>query len=151
MSLKQQIEADIKQAMLAKNKDNLRALRAIKSMILLAQTEKGASAELSEDAEMKILQKASKQRKESMDLYREQGRDDLAAIEEAELKVIDRYLPEQMSDADLQKAIREVIDNVGASSIQDMGKVMGTATKMLAGKADNKKISEIVRSILLSN
>jgi uncharacterized protein YqeY len=151
MSLKQRIEADIKQAMLAKNKDDLRALRGIKSLILLAQTDKGAKGEISEETEMKILQKASKQRTESMELYLEQGRSDLAEIEKAELQVIKRYLPEQLSEEVLKETIREIIEGLGASSIQDMGKVMGAATKKLAGKADNKKISEIVRSILLDS
>ncbi len=148
MSLKEQIEADIKKAMLAKNKDDLRALRAIKSMILLAQTEKGASEELSADVEMKILQKAAKQRQDSISLFREQKRDDLADAEQAELEVINRYLPEQMSEEDLKTAIQEIVAKVGASSMKDMGKVMGIASKELAGKADGKTISIVVKQIL---
>jgi len=148
MSLKEQIEADIKKAMLAKNKDDLRALRAIKSMILLAQTEKGAGDGLSEDVEMKILQKAAKQRTDSIAIYREQNRDDLADIEQAELKVIKRYLPEQMSEEALEAKVGEIIKKVGASSMQDMGKVMGLATKELAGKADGKTISQVVKKLL---
>ncbi len=148
MSLKEQIEADIKKAMLAKNKDDLRALRAIKSMILLAQTEKGASENLSEAAEMKILQKAAKQRADSITIYREQNRDDLADAEQAELDVIQRYLPEQLSEKELEDKIDEIIKKIGAATMQDMGKVMGVATKELAGKADGKTISLIVKKLL---
>ena len=148
MSLKELIEADIKKAMLAKNKDDLRALRAIKSMILLAQTEKGAGDNLSQDAEMKILQKAAKQRMDSIEIYREQKRDDLADTEQAELEVIKRYLPEQLSEVELEAKVGEIIKKVGASSMQDMGKVMGMATKELAGKADGKAISQVVKKLL---
>ncbi|MCK5101257.1 MAG: GatB/YqeY domain-containing protein, partial [Cyclobacteriaceae bacterium] len=114
MSLKEQIEADIKKAMLEKNKDDLRALRAIKSMILLALTEKGAGENLSADVEMKILQKAAKQRTESISLYREQKRDDLADIEQAELEVIKRYLPKQLSEEELEVIVGNIIEKVGA-------------------------------------
>jgi hypothetical protein len=148
MSLKEQIEADIKKAMLEKNKDDLRALRAIKSMILLAQTEKGASENLSADVEMKILQKAVKQRVDSITLYREQKRDDLADAEEAEVEVIKRYLPKQMSEEELTSAIKGIIEKTGASTMADMGKVMGTASKELAGKADGKAISQVVKQLL---
>lgn len=148
MSLKEQIEADIKKAMLAKNKNDLRALRAIKSMILLAQTEKGATENLNPDVEMKILQKAVKQRTDSLALYQEQKREDLAEIEQAELEVIKRYLPEQLSEQELEAIIGEVITKVGASSMKDMGKVMGIASKELAGKADGKAISQIVKKLL---
>ena len=148
MSLKEQIEADIKKAMLEKNKDDLRALRAIKSMILLAQTEKGAEENLSGDAEIKILQKAAKQRADSLAIYQQQKRDDLAEVEQAELDVIQRYLPEQMSEEELEKLIGQIIQKTGAASIQDMGKVMGMASKELAGKADGKTISTIVKKLL---
>lgn len=148
MSLKEQIEADIKKAMLAKNKDDLRALRAIKSMILLAQTEKGAGENLTADAEMKILQKAAKQRTDSIALYREQKRDDLADTEEAELDVINRYLPAQLSGEELETLITEIIKKIGASSMKDMGKVMGMASKELAGRADGKTISITVKKLL---
>lgn len=148
MSLKEQIEADIKKAMLEKNKDDLRALRSIKSMILLAQTEKGASESLSADTEMKILQKAAKQRQDSLEIYRQQKRDDLAEVEQAELNVIKRYLPEQMSEEQLTATIKNIIGKVGASSMKDMGKVMGLATKELAGKADGKAISQVVKQLL---
>jgi uncharacterized protein YqeY len=148
MSLKEQIEADIKKAMLEKNKDDLRALRAIKSMILLAQTEKGAIESLSADAEMKIHQKAAKQRQDSLEIYRQQKRDDLAEVEQAELNVIKRYLPEQISEEQLTATIKNIIDKVGASSMKDMGKVMGLASKELAGKADGKAISQVVKQLL---
>ncbi len=148
MSLKEQIEADIKKAMLEKNKDDLRALRAIKSMILLAQTEKGAGESLSSEAEVKILQKAAKQRADSLAIYKQQKREDLAEVEQSELNVIQRYLPEQMSEDELEKLIGQIIQKIGASSIQDMGKVMGMASKELAGKADGKTISLIVKKLL---
>jgi len=148
MSLKQQIEADIKKAMLERNKDDLRALRAIKSMILLAETEKGASESLSSDAELKILQKAAKQRQDSLALYQEQKREDLAEAEQAELDVIKRYLPEQISEGELEEVIKHIIDKVNASSMKDMGKVMEVASKELAGKADGKTISQVVKKLL---
>ena len=148
MSLKEQIEADIKKAMLEKNKDDLRALRAIKSMILLAQTEKGASENLSADTELKILQKAAKQRADSLTIYREQKRDDLAEAEEAEIEVIKRYLPKQMSVEELSTAVQQIITNAGATSMKDMGKIMGLVSKELAGKADGKAISEVVKQLL---
>jgi uncharacterized protein YqeY len=148
MSLKERIEADIKKAMLAKNKDDLRALRAIKSMILLAETEKGAGDQLDEAAEMKILQKAAKQRNDSIALYREQNRADLADAEAAEVEVINRYLPEQLSEAELEKLIGDIIAKANASSMKDMGRVMGMATKELAGKADGKTISTTVKKLL---
>ncbi len=150
MSLKQQIDGDIKSAMLAKEKDKLRALRAIKSMILLAETEKGAGTELSEDAEMKLLMKAAKQRKDSHDLYVEQNRQDLADVEKGELDVISEYLPKQMSDEEISAELKKIIEQVGASGPQDMGKVMGMATKALSGKADGKTISNLVKQILTS-
>lgn len=148
MSLKQQIESDIKKAMLAKDKDELRALRGIKSMILLAETEKGQAGELTADTELKLLQKAAKQRNDSLTIYKEQNREDLAATEEAELAIINRYLPAQMSPEVLKGEIEKIINETGASSIKDMGKVMGVATKKLAGKADGKAISEQVKALL---
>ncbi|MEM9390538.1 MAG: GatB/YqeY domain-containing protein [Bacteroidota bacterium] len=151
MSLKQQINQDIKSAMLAKKKDELTALRAIKSAILLAETEKGAGSDLSKEAEIKLLTKAAKQRKESAELYAQEGRDDLSSKEQFEFEIISKYLPEQLSDDQLKNEISSVITEVGASGMQDMGKVMGAATKKLAGKADGKKISEMVKSILSSS
>ncbi|WP_420384862.1 GatB/YqeY domain-containing protein [Roseivirga sp.] len=148
MSLKQQIDADIKQAMLAKNKDELKALRSIKSMILLAETDKGANGELSSDAEMKLLAKAVKQRKDSAAIYQEQGREDLYQVEMDEAEVIERYLPKQLSEDELKAELQSIIANVGASGPQDMGKVMGAATKALAGRADGKAISTMVKTLL---
>lgn len=150
MSLKQQIDTDIKNAMKAKNKEELAALRSIKSMILLAESEKSATDSLSEDAEMKLLMKAAKQRKESAETYKTNGRDELADAELLELEVIEKYLPKQMSEEELTEKVKEIIAQVGASGPQDMGKVMGTATKQLAGKADGKMISQLVKQILNS-
>lgn len=151
MSLKSQIEADIKKAMLAKQKDELKALRAIKSMILLAESEKGASGELSEDTEIKMLMKAVKQRKDSASIYQEQGRDDLYAAEMAEVKVIEQYLPQQLSPEELKDALSKIINEVGAQGPKDMGKVMGAANKALAGKADGKTISSLVKELLTNS
>lgn len=148
MSLKDQINADIKAAMLAKEKEKLTALRSIKSMILLAETEKGATEDISEDAEMKLLMKAAKQRKDSADLFREQGRDDLADKEQSELDIISQYLPKQLNEDELKAELQKVIDQVGATGPQDMGKVMSMATKALAGKADGKTISAMVKTLL---
>jgi uncharacterized protein len=148
MSLKQQIDGDIKKAMLAKNKEELEALRSIKSMILLAETEKGGSGDVSADAENKILMKAAKQRKESSDIFTQQGRQDLADKENFQLEIISRYLPKQLSQEEIEAAVKEIIAEVGAKGPQDMGKVMGTATKKLAGQADGKIISELVKKLL---
>lgn len=150
MSLKQQIDSDIKSAMLAKNKEELMALRSIKSLILLAETEKGVSSEISSEAESKLLMKAAKQRKESAEIFQKEGRDELAQKELLELEVISRYLPKQMSEEEVTVEVKKIIEQVGAKGPQDMGKVMGTATKQLAGKADGKMISEIVKKILAS-
>ena len=148
MALKQQIEKDIKQAMLSKNQDTLRALRSIKSQILLAETEKGASGDLSEEAEMKLLTKAAKQRRESMELFEKQDREDLAAKERSELEVIERYLPKRLSEDELRTEIERIIQAEGASGMQDMGRVMGQASQQLAGRADGKTISTVVKQLL---
>ncbi|CCH56167.1 hypothetical protein BN8_05486 [Fibrisoma limi BUZ 3] len=148
MALKQQIDADIKQAMLAKDQDRLRALRALKSMILLEETKEGGSGELKPEDEIKILTKAVKQRKDSADIYRQQGRADLLNTEEAEIAVIEKYLPQQLSEAELKAKVQDIITRVGASSPSDMGKVMGVATKELAGQTDGKAISAMVKSLL---
>jgi uncharacterized protein YqeY len=148
MSLKERIEADLKKAMLEKKKDDLRALRAIKSMILVAQTEKGAQENLSSEMEMKLLQKAAKQRQDSLTLFREQKRDDLADAEQAELEVIKRYLPEQMSEDALIAALQSIVEKAGAEGMKDMGKVMGMASKELAGKAESKAIAQHVKKLL---
>ena len=148
MSLKENIQSAMKTAMKAKDQDALRALRAIKSMILLAETEKGASENLTEEAELKLLTKAVKQRRDSAQIYKEQGRDDLYEKEISELAVIEPFLPEQLSDEEVAKVIQGIIDEVGASSMKDMGKVMGLSTKALAGQADPKLISSLVKGIL---
>jgi uncharacterized protein YqeY len=148
MTLAEKINADIKTAMLAKDKDSLDALRAVKSAILLAATEKGASEQLTDEAEIKLLQKLVKQRRESAEIYVTQGRDDLAKVEALQADVIERYLPAQMSREELTEAIKAIIAQVNATGPQDMGKVMGVASKQLAGKTDNKAVSEVVKSLL---
>ena len=148
MSLKQQIDNDIKKAMLAKNKEELEALRAIKSLILLAETDKGSSGDISGDTENKLLQKAVKQRKESAEIFSQQSRPELAAKENFQLEVISRYLPKQMTEEELTSALRSIIADVGANGPQDLGKVMGAATKALSGKAEGKTISELAKKLL---
>jgi len=148
MSLEIKINQDIKQAMLAKQEAKLRGLRAIKSALLLAKTEKGASEEVSEETEIKVLQKLVKQRKESADIYQAQNRPDLYEIEKEEMEVIEAYLPQQMSREEIEAFLKDLIGRVGASSVKDMGKVMGAANKELAGKADGKTISEVVKQLL---
>ena len=150
MSLKTTIDNDIKKAMLAKNKEELDALRSIKSMILLAETEKGGSTELAADIENKLLMKAAKQRKESAEIFQKEGRLDLTQRENLQLAIISRYLPKQLSEVEITAEIKIIIAHVGAKGPQDMGKVMGVATKSLAGKADGKVISEIVKKLLAS-
>ena len=148
MSLTTQIDQDIKQAMLAKQPDRLQALRAIKSALLLAKTEKGAAEELTEEGEIKVLQKLVKQRKESADIYKTQNREDLYEIEMQEMRVIEPYLPQQMSRFEIEGYIQDLMTRIGATSAQDMGRIMGMASKELAGKADGKTISEVVRQLL---
>lgn len=151
MSLKERIEADIKKAMLSKDKDELRALRGIKSLILLAETEKGAKTELSQDDEIKLLTKAAKQRRDSAEIYQKEGRKDLEEIEQAELRIIERYLPKQLTEEEVIEKLKVIIANSGAKGPQDMGKVMGIATKELAGQTDNKVVSFLVKSLLNQN
>lgn len=148
MSLELLINNDIKVAMRAKDKSTLRALRAIKSALLLAKTEKGSSDGLDEAGELKLLTKLMKQRKDSLSIYEKENREDLAAKELEEIAVIAKYLPEQMSDEDVKAKVAAIIAQTGASSMRDMGKVMGLATKEMAGKADGKLISTIVKSLL---
>jgi uncharacterized protein YqeY len=148
MSLKTDIEAQIKQAMLKKEKTRLTALRAIKALILLAETEKGAKEELTKELELKLLTKAAKQRKDSFQIYKEQSREDLAEVESAELIVIEEFLPKQLTDDEVMAEVKEIIEETGASGPQDMGKVMGMATKKLSGKADGKLISQLARQLL---
>ncbi len=150
MSLKATIESEIKKAMLARNADDLRGLRALKSMILLAETEKGASDELSADQESKILAKAYKQRKESADIFAQQGRKDLEEKELQEIAVIERFMPKQLSADEIESAVKEIVAQVGAKGPADMGKVMGVASKELAGKAEGKAVSEAVKKVLAS-
>jgi uncharacterized protein YqeY len=148
MSLKLTIENGIKDAMRAKDADRLRALRAIKSLILLEETSGSSADGLSADAEMKILMKAAKQRRDSLEVYVAQNRPDLAEKEQAELAIIEEFLPKQLSDAELTAKITEIIAAVGATSPADMGKVMGVASKQLAGLADGKAISAKVSELL---
>jgi hypothetical protein len=148
MSLEVTINADIKTAMLAKNEAALRGLRAVKSAILLAKTADGKTGDLTEDDEMKILQKLVKQRKDSLEVFVAQNREDLAQKERDELEVIEKFLPKQMDESELREALKGIIAAVGATGAGDMGKVMGTATKQLAGKADGKLISAMVKELL---
>ncbi|MBI9055555.1 MAG: GatB/YqeY domain-containing protein [Bacteroidales bacterium] len=150
MSLEEKINQDIKEAMKAKERERLESLRAVKSALLLEKTQKGSSHEISEDAEMKILQKLVKQRKDSAQIYKEQDRSDLADKELAEAGIIEKYLPEQMSDEELTEKVKAIISKVGAQSMADMGKVMGMASKELAGKTDGKAIADKVKALLNS-
>ena len=139
------IDQEIKQAMLAKNQPRLRGLRAIKAALLLARTEKGSAEEVTEEAELKILQRLVKQRKESSDIYKQQGREDLSLIEEEEIEVISGFMPKQLDRAEIARIIAGIIETSGVSSVKEMGKVMGLANKELAGKADGKLIAEVVK------
>jgi hypothetical protein len=150
MSLKLNIESEIKSAMIARDKTRLSALRAIKSLILLEETKSGAKAEITEEDEMKILTKAAKQRKDSAEIYEQQGRADLLVVELAELAIIQEFLPKAMTEEEVTAAIMAIIAQTGASSPKDMGKVMGVASKELAGKADGKMIADKVKALLNS-
>ncbi len=147
MSLEDKINADIKAAMLAKQEAALRALRAVKSAILLAKTSGGSGA-LTEDDEMKILQKLVKQRKESVEIFEKQGREDLSIGEKEEIAVIEKFLPAQLDEAAIRAELTKIISTTGASSPSDTGKVMGAASKAFAGKADNKIVAAIVKELL---
>ncbi|SNQ44447.1 GatB/YqeY domain-containing protein [Cellulophaga lytica] len=148
MSLQQDVMTAMKTAMKAKDSVALESLRAIKSVLLMAQTESGAKTELTEEEEIKIVQKLVKQRKDSAAIYKEQGREDLAAPELAQAEVIAQFLPEQISEDDIAKVVESVITKTGAEGMKDMGKVMGMVSSQLAGKADGKTISTIVKSKL---
>ena len=150
MSLEKTVNDKIKDAMRAKDEAGLRALRAIKSAILLEKTSGKGGGDLSEEVESKLLQKLAKQRKESIDIFEKQNREDLASKEKEELAVIETFLPEPMSAEDLKSYLEKVIAEVGATSPADMGKVMGRASKELAGKSDGKTISNMVKSLLAS-
>ena len=148
MSLEQKIMTDLKVAMLAKDEASLRSLRAIKAAILLAKTAEGGNGDLKEEDEIKLLQKLVKQRKDSLEIYRQQSRADLAQKEEEEINVIEKFLPKQLSSQELKDLVTKIIAETGATTAADMGKVMGVATKQLAGKADGKTISTMVKEIL---
>lgn len=148
MGLTDSINNDIKQAMLNKEKEKLEALRAIKAALLLARTDKGATGEPDEQAEVQILKRLVKQRKESAEIYKTNGRDELAEQELFQLSIIEKYLPAQIGEDDIIKVVKETIQETGAQGIKDMGKVMGASVKKLAGKADNKTVSEIVKKLL---
>ena len=149
MSLESKIMGDLKEAMKAKDRVALTTIRAIKAEILLQKTD-GSGVELTDEMEIKMIQKMAKQRQESYDIYVKQNRQDLAEIESAELEVLKRYLPEQLSEAAIKKIVDSIIASTGAEGMKDMGKVMGMASKELAGKADGKTISGIVRTALTS-
>lgn len=151
MDLQQRIDADIKAAMLAREKDRLNALRAIKSAILLELTKEGAGNGLDEATGLRILQKMHKQRQESAAIYREQGRPELAAEEEAQSAVIEAYLPQRMSEGEVEAAVKALIAASGAQGMKDMGRVMGLATKELAGKADGAAVAAMVRKLLAAS
>lgn len=148
MSLEQQVMAEMKEAMKSKNEPVLRGLRAIKAEIIKAKTEPGAGGEIDEATEQKFLQKMMKQRKDSLGIFEQQGRADLAAKEKEEMEVIEKFLPKQMSEDDIKAAVAAIISESGAASPADMGKVMGIASKQLAGKADGKTISTLVKELL---
>lgn len=147
MSMELQIQQDIKAAMLAKEKTRLESLRAIKAAILLAKTADGSES-ISDEAVIKIIQKLVKQRKETAEIYKQQNREELAANELAEAAAMEVYLPKQLSEAEIEEELKKIIAQVGATGPQDMGKVMGTATKALAGKAEGRVISALVKKML---
>lgn len=148
MSLEQKIMTELKAAMLSKDEAALRSLRAVKAAILLAKTSEGSGGELKEEDEIKLLQKLVKSRKDSLEIYQQQNRPDLAKKEEEEIAVIEKFLPKQLSPEEIKTALAAIIAETGASSPADMGKVMGVATKQLAGKADGKTISALVKELL---
>ena len=148
MNLETQIMAEMKDAMKAKNEAALRTLRAIKAEIIKAKTEPGAAGVIDETVEQKFLQKMVKQRKDSLEIFETQGRADLAIKEKEELEIIERFLPKQMTEEEITEEVKKIISSTGASTAADMGKVMGAASKQLAGKAEGKIISGIVRSLL---
>lgn len=148
MTLEEKIMADMKEAMKSKNEAALRGLRAIKAEIIKAKTEPGANGQLSEETAGKMLQKMVKQRRDSLDIFRQQNREDLAAKEVEEIAIIEQFLPKQLSEVELKAALQAIIAETGASSAADLGKVMGLATKKLAGQADGKAISTLVKTLL---
>lgn len=149
MTLEEKVVQDMKAAMKAKDKTALRGIRAIKSAIMLLKTD-GSGNEITEDTEIKLLQKLVKQRKESAGIFEEQGREDLAKVEREEIDIIEKYLPEQMSEEELKKVVSEIIDDNNAEGMKDMGKIMGIANQKLAGKADGKTLAGVVRTQLMN-
>ncbi len=148
MNLEQKVMDGIKEAMKARNEASLRSYRAIKAEIIKAKTEPGAGGEINADTELRLLQKMVKQRKDALEIYKQQNREDLAQIEQQELDIISTFLPVQMTEEDLKKELQQIITETGAASPADMGKVMGIATKKLAGKAEGKAISAAVKKLL---
>src|SRR5688572_10990673 len=148
MSLEQKIMTDLKTAMIAKDEKSVRSLRAIKAAIIVAKTAEGAKGEIGEADELKLLQKMVKQRKDSLEIFTQQGRPELAAKEQEEIEIIERFLPKQMGEGELRQAVQAIIRETGASSPAEMGKIMGIANKQLAGKADGKMISAMVKELL---
>ncbi len=148
MALEQKIMADMKDAMKAKDEAALRGLRAIKAAIIIAKTSEGAGGELKEEDETKLLQKLVKQRRDSLEIFQKQNREDLAQKEQEEIAIIEKFLPKQMTHDELKAGLSDIIAQVGATSAADMGKVMGAATKQFAGKADGKAISAAVKEML---
>ncbi|MEL6698251.1 MAG: GatB/YqeY domain-containing protein [Bacteroidota bacterium] len=148
MTLKERLSQDMKAAMKAKDQAALRTVRSLKAEIMKAEVAENQTGALTEADEMKILMKAAKQRKDAVAQYTENGREDLATTEKEELAVLERYLPQQLTGAELEAKVKEIIEAVGASSMKDMGKVMGTASKQLAGQADGKEMSSIVKKLL---
>ena len=148
MSLEQKIMTDLKTAMLAKDEAGLRSLRSIKAAIIVAKTAEGAKGEISEDDEIKLLQKLVKSRKDSLEIFQQQNRPELAKKEEEEIAIIEKFLPKQMTSDEIREELTKIIAQVGASSPADMGKVMGVASKQLSGKADGKTISALVKELL---
>jgi uncharacterized protein YqeY len=147
MTLEEKIQQDLKTAMKEKNQAALRGIRAVKAAILILKTD-GSGAELDEEKEIKLLQKLIKQRKDSLEIYEKQNRADLAATEKEEIEVISKYLPAQMNEAEIEEVIKGIVEKTGASSMKDMGKVMGMASGQMAGKADGKTIAAIVKKLL---
>ncbi len=148
MALEEKIMEELKNAMRAKDEAALRTLRAIKAAIIIEKTAEGASGTIDEATELKMLQKLAKQRRDSLDIFIKQNREDLAAKEREELSIIEKFLPQQMTQDELHTALKAIIEQVGAKSPADMGKVMGVASKQLAGKTDGKAISEAVKQLL---
>lgn len=148
MTLEERIMEDLKDAMKNKDEAAKRGIRAIKAAILLAKTD-GSGEALNEEKEIKLLQKLVKQRKDSLEIYEKQGREDLAIVEREEIQIIEKYLPKQLDEAELEAILKKIIEATGAEGMKDMGKVMGAATKELAGKADGKLISQVVRRLLI--